>query len=342
MIDNLLQREFRLSLIMFYSPIIKILEHPLFWFLLFSSLQDTASEIQQDKLSCLRRVLDCCKNTDIDEATDKGPLTPSTLPFLQWDIDVLPNLARGLGSGSESGVFEAILRPSRAHQPCALKHFKSSDKQYHREVAILCKMHGSQYFPEIYGTTANRCIVMESLGRYTVTGALERARMCGDPKDEDWLNIALNITTGLQELHNAGFVHGDLKPDNIMVHRNKMSSKWQAKIIDLGSAEPIHPRTRPTNTPYHNWTVGQIDHYSQVCPHLAPEILHGITDISVKGDIFSLGLVLHTIGTETGIVPLQDLGTCCLNPNAESRPDTEWVIEKLHEVKKVARDMGVI
>ncbi len=80
--------------------------------------------------------------------------------------------------------------------------------------------------------------------------------------------FALNITTGLQELHNAGFIHGDLKPDNILEHRNKTSSIKVANNI-------IHPRTRPANAPYHNWTVGQIDHYSEVCTHASKQMCRG-------------------------------------------------------------------
>ncbi len=254
------------------------------------------------------------------DTSDTDPTTPM-VPILRLGVDVIADLQTCLGSGSQANVYMAKLEPSG--KPCVLKDFKFSDKQCQREVNMLHKMNFSSFFPQIYGTTKNRCIAMEYLGNQTVIEALESAPMT----PIDWIDVALNVATGIQELHDAGFIHGDLKPENIMVHQNTQSN-WQATIIDLGLAEPINPPPAP-----YKMTPEQISYFSKVCTHLAPEILDGTKGISVKGDVFSLGVVLYIIGEETGIVPLQNWAMHCLDPDPATRPNTNWLVSMLTKLQ---------
>src|SRR5205085_2567703 len=50
--------------------------------------------------------------------------------------------------------------------------------------------------------------------------------------------IALEILAGLGAIHDAGVVHRDVSPDNVMLSRRRDGSE-HAKIIDLGIARSV-------------------------------------------------------------------------------------------------------
>jgi serine/threonine protein kinase len=58
-----------------------------------------------------------------------------------------------------------------------------------------------------------------------------------DMTDRRRINILLQIAYGLRYLHAVGFVHLDLKPDNVMI------TDGVCKIIDFGSGEKLCPST---------------------------------------------------------------------------------------------------
>ncbi len=90
------------------------------------------------------------------------------------------------------------------------------------------------------------------------------------------LRIFRDAATGIQAMHQAGYVHADVKPTNILV-----SSDDQVKLIDLGQSAAINeakPRVQ-----------GTID-------YMAPEqVQRGILD--ERTDIFGLGATLHKVLT---------------------------------------------
>merc|ERR1740123_2780019 len=56
-------------------------------------------------------------------------------------------------------------------------------------------------------------------------------------------SIMKQIMTGLKYMHTAGFVHRDLKPQNLLVRDRGVAledDRWQAKLCDFGLARCIH------------------------------------------------------------------------------------------------------
>ncbi len=86
--------------------------------------------------------------------------------------------------------------------------------------------------------------------------------------------IIAQICQALEAIHNQGLVHCDLKPENIIIRKNKP----QAVILDFGFAEQtLEPEVQSAGG-----TLG----------YIAPEVFKG-TGIDARTDLYSLGMVLY-------------------------------------------------
>lgn len=99
------------------------------------------------------------------------------------------------------------------------------------------------------------------------------------PLDEV-LRIFTEVAMGLKAMHDAGFVHADLKPNNILV-----TSDDDVKLIDLGQSAKIN-RAKPR-------VQGTID-------YMAPEQVRR-EKLDQRTDVFGLGACLHKMLTGSPI-----------------------------------------
>ena len=111
--------------------------------------------------------------------------------------------------------------------------------------------------------------------------------------------ILKTIAHSLNVLHNAQIVHGDLKPDNVLIKRSK-TGNYTAKLIDFDNSYfSEHPPEITEDV------VGDMAFYS---PELALYIKEDASvkpgHLTVKSDIFALGL-LYTLYL-TGRFPVFD------------------------------------
>ncbi len=94
------------------------------------------------------------------------------------------------------------------------------------------------------------------------------------------LSIFRQTAAALSALHEAGFVHADMKPNNIVVNE-----QGQIKIIDLGQA----------------CAWGTIKERIQGTPdYIAPEQVH-LRPITPKTDVYNLGATMYWVLTRTHI-----------------------------------------
>ena len=95
------------------------------------------------------------------------------------------------------------------------------------------------------------------------------------------LDLAIQIAEGLQEAHEKGIVHRDIKPHNVM-----LTAKGQIKIMDFGLAS-LAGRSKLTKS---GTTLG-------TPAYMAPEQLEG-RDVDRRADIWALGCVLYEMLTQ--------------------------------------------
>lgn len=97
-------------------------------------------------------------------------------------------------------------------------------------------------------------------------------------------HLTLDILMGLHAIHEAGFVHGDLKPENVLLmsHPDK-NRQVIAKIVDFGGSSRLAGND-----------AGRPHHYTPLW--CAPEVLNEDPDIDwVKADVYSYGLIVASI-----------------------------------------------
>jgi serine/threonine protein kinase len=102
------------------------------------------------------------------------------------------------------------------------------------------------------------------------------------------LQVLLRILQGIEYLHGKGIVHGDLKPENVLLEGDlRRPETWVPKLTDFGTvaliANPVEIDGRPA--------VVATPRYA------SPEHLLGVDRIEVRSDLYGIGLLLHFVLT---------------------------------------------
>jgi serine/threonine protein kinase len=86
----------------------------------------------------------------------------------------------------------------------------------------------------------------------------------------------LDISHGMRFLHDKGLIHGELKPENVLVDKNNTCKLCNFELV------------RITNE---TLTVGMIGAWQ----YMAPEIMNESTKHNEKSDFYSFGIMMHEI-----------------------------------------------
>ena len=127
----------------------------------------------------------------------------------------------------------------------------------------------------------------------------------------DWLIISHDLTEAPIHIHTKGFLHCDLKANNVLV------SNKHGYIIDFGkTCDSSFPPAKK---------------YSICYPHIAPEVVHG-SPCSKASDIFSLGKILFKVGVKQNIPLLASMAQECLDASPVRRPTTTGIMATLASI----------
>ncbi|MBW4043111.1 MAG: protein kinase [Acidobacteria bacterium] len=111
-------------------------------------------------------------------------------------------------------------------------------------------------------------------------GALNAAQVC-------WLG--LDLAEGLDYVHQAGFIHHDIKPANVLLAEREADTRIRGKLTDFGISMLIG---EPDVSEFTTGTAA----------YLSPEQVEG-DDATPRSDIYALGLVLLEAATGTVAYP---------------------------------------
>jgi tetratricopeptide (TPR) repeat protein/predicted Ser/Thr protein kinase len=130
-----------------------------------------------------------------------------------------------------------------------------------------------------------------------VQGAPLSEHLRGGPlAQRDIVALGGDIASALEEAHERGVVHRDLKPGNIIV-----TPRSRAKVLDFGLARLSDAAAEQLVT-----ASDSSLHLAGTVPYMAPEQLRG-EPIDARTDIYALGVVLYEMAT--GRLPFEEAHT---------------------------------
>ena len=210
------------------------------------------------------------------------------------------HLVESLGQGGMGQVFLAKQKEGAVERDVAIKIIRNSHlgpealKRFQVEQQSLARMN-HRNIAHVYevGKTVHELpyFTMEWVQGESITNYCDRRRLPLRKR----LEIFLQVCAGVQHAHQKGILHRDLKPSNVLV--TDVNGEPEVKIIDFGIAAAMDTKRSeranggdsPVGTPR----------------YMSPELMQG-KDSDTRGDLYSLGVMLHEILTG---VPLVDLSS---------------------------------
>jgi tetratricopeptide (TPR) repeat protein/predicted Ser/Thr protein kinase len=146
---------------------------------------------------------------------------------------------------------------------------------------------------DVFESDGESFIVMEY-----VEGETLRERLVRPMSPQEFEPFAIQCAAALTAAHEAGILHRDVKPSNIM-----LTPRGQVKVLDFGVARPTAGAAEGDTA---DSASSQPDDRAGTPAYMAPEVLLG-TAVDGRADIFALGVVFYQ--ALTGRHPFQALST---------------------------------
>ncbi|KXJ08783.1 putative serine/threonine-protein kinase [Exaiptasia diaphana] len=250
---------------------------------LLDTVQETAKPMNnrqsnQHKESNQKGNLD--RNNDAEKRNTSDP-KPALKQFLHGSVkEIAPceivKSEKCIGSGTFGSCYLAKYRGILV----VVKEFRIRENDDENKVkedvvyeaAVLSRLGDHPSLPLLFGVTTTRQpyrLITQFHGEKDKSLMLCKAIDKLSLKSIDWLKIMRQITEALKHIHTMGFLHNDLKSNNVVLEV-RGDRQYNAVIIDFGKA-----RRRGSPKPLKKLTSSQIKCYRKKYPHIAPEIPQG-------------------------------------------------------------------
>jgi len=179
-----------------------------------------------------------------------------------------------LGEGGMGAVYKA--RDTRLDRSVALKFISTGTGNDCAEILAEARVTAAINHPnvcallDVHDSGDEPFLVMEYIDGHSLRSEIERG-----PLDVGRaVGLAMQVTEGLKAAHKKGFIHRDVKPENILI-----TADGVAKVTDFGLARKAD-------------VSSTAEFLSGTIAYMSPEQLRG-EKLDRQTDIWSLGVVLH-------------------------------------------------
>lgn len=205
-------------------------------------------------------------------------------------------LAKKIGEGGMGNVYKAIQSP--LNREVAVKLLKPSESNPEGEHYFLREVQAINMLrhPNIIGIVdfgkepdGSLYLVMEYLPGQTLKRVIRKdfpvspLRTC---------NICMQVLSALEQAHNSGIIHCDLKPANIMLEKVAGQDDF-AKVLDFGIAKVKGPALEAGPYTQAGNIVGTFD-------YMSPEQIMR-KELDGRADVWSMGVILYEMLTRKRI-----------------------------------------
>ncbi|XP_064097569.1 uncharacterized protein LOC135208941 [Macrobrachium nipponense] len=258
----------------------------------------------------------------------KGPQnqkdTRKTEAITMSEAEVAELLKEGkeLGAGTYGTAYKVVHKGEVAVLKVANSRLWSVKAAFRKEAKVLQALNGTGGAPLLFGTCSKpAAILME------YCAGEEFLSFINDSKNSPSLALGIlpDIARELHQIHLAGYIHVDLKTDNVMVHVTEGKGKKQVKprIIDFG----IAVERKKEIELYPNFS-------DSIYP---PEYTEG-APAQPSGDVYSMGcLIEDTIYAFTDHIPphYEEIINMAKNENPRLRPTVPKLVKLLEAARKI-------
>lgn len=233
-------------------------------------------------------------------------------------------LIKKVGSGGFGDVWKAEKRTVLDVNYFALKFFRPKDERIDfekitKELAVWKQLRGLPHIISVIELDRFDDYIY-IVSDFADGGSLDNWIKDNDGKassEAEATKIALEILTGLENLHEKGFVHRDIKPDNILIMNGKHC------LADFGVSREIKTHSKATGT------AGTYE-------YMPPEAFGKNPSVPPQTDIWAVGVILQQL--LTGELPFSEEMPALMFSILQEPPEEmpENISEGLREIVKTA------
>lgn len=194
-------------------------------------------------------------------------------------ITILKEISKGAFSRVVEGLLFNRIK-------VAVKILPIEDQNIKSEISILRKLFHDNIvlYYGAYSSEKAIYIVMEYVENKTLREIIKKCKLTNDKNYKKHLKKRLiaGIASGMEYLHSKNIIHRDLKPENILISSNEIP-----KVSDFGLSKILIENEKMSNS------------QTGTAPYMAVEILNGEEEITSKVDVYSFGIMLWELYSET-------------------------------------------